>query len=378
MDENKILEEIQSCLECKECMETCDTFIATQNELQSPYGRVQIAQKIFNNKKISEDERYSMYTCTLCALCNLVCVQGINITDAIHASKVKLVERNEGPYEIHNKIIKGIVDNDNSVNGIPEERLDWLPEKYRSDEIYERKDSDTLLFLGCMSSFRVKESASASYKILKMAEYDFKIFKKEPCCGEYVYSAGNLDLAKKMFQENFELFKKNGINHIIATCGGCLYAFNNVYPEYINDWDIDVKHIVQVIYELEKEGKFILNTLNKAITYHDGCRMGRKIKNMDIYNEPRELLKKCGLDVNELEVNRKYSTCCGAGSGIRGVDSSLAIRIGSKILDNLKTEEIISSCPLCVFNYRYVIYKKQIEKKSRYITDFFLESIGKE
>ena len=109
MDDNTILEEITSCIDCKNCNEVCDTFIVTQNTLQSPNGRLKIAEKIFNNEEITEDERFGLYTCTLCALCDLKCEQSINISKIIHASKIKLVEKNKAPYEIHNKIIKGIL-----------------------------------------------------------------------------------------------------------------------------------------------------------------------------------------------------------------------------------------------------------------------------
>lgn len=377
MDEIKILEKINSCLDCKNCNDVCDTFLITQNSLQSPNGRLLIAKKVFNNGEISEDEKFGLYTCTLCALCDITCEQEIEISHIIHYSKIKLVEQNKAPYDIHNKIIKGIIDKDNSVSGNPEERLDWLPKAYIDKEIYEENDSDTLLYLGCMSSFRVKESASASYEILKKGGYNFKILRNEPCCGEYVYSAGKLHSAIKLFQQNFELFKKNGIKNIIVTCGGCLYAFNNVYPNYIDDWDINVKHVIQIIYDLVSEGKIKLNPLNREITYYDSCRMGRKLKGMDIYDEPRELLAKCGFSIEELEHNRIDSPCCGAGSGIRGVDSDLCINIGARLINNAKTNEIVSSCPLCVFNFRYVNYKKQLDKEYKYITDSILESIEK-
>jgi Fe-S oxidoreductase len=377
MDETEVLEEINSCVDCKNCNDVCDTFLVTQNTLQSPNGRLLIAKKVYNNGEISEDEKFGLYTCTLCALCDLACEQGIEISKIVHASKAKLVEQNKAPYEIHNKIIKGIIDKDNSVGGNPEERIDWLPEIYKDQEKYEENDSDTLLYLGCMSSFRVKESAAASYEILKKGNFSFKILKNEPCCGEYVYSAGNLSLAKKIFQENYERFKKHGIKNIIVTCGGCLYAFNNVYSKYIDDWDIKVNHIVQTVYELANEGKIKLNPLNRKITYHDSCRMGRKIQGMDIYNEPRELLANCGLSVENLEKKCSQTPCCGAGSGIRGVDSGLCIDIGAQLINSTKNNEIVSSCPLCVFNFRYVDYKKKIGKIYSYIMEGILEAIKK-
>ncbi|MHA1294828.1 MAG: (Fe-S)-binding protein [Promethearchaeota archaeon] len=377
MDNNKILEEINSCKNCKICMEVCDTFIISQDETKSPNGRLKIALKIFQNEKISESELIGIYTCTLCAACNLVCTQKINISEIVHASKIRLAEMNIGPLEIHNKIIQGIINSDNSVGGKSEERLNWLPEKYRKREKYEQEDSDTLLFLGCMSSFRVKESASAAYLILKKANFNFKILEKEPCCGEYIYSAGKLELAKKIFRENIELFNKLGIKNLIVTCAGCLYAFNTVYRKYFSDYNLNVRHILDVIYELEKKQLIKLKPLKKSITYHDPCRLGRKHNNELRYIEPRYLLNKCGIEIKEIADDHENCPCCGAGSGIRGVDSSLCIKIGKKLFDNIETKEIVTSCPLCVFNFRYVNYKNQMDKESKYITDYILEAMEK-
>ena len=377
MNEEEILDEIQSCLDCKTCLEVCDTYKVTEEEFKSPNGRLKIAEKIFNNQVINDEEILGIYTCTLCASCDLVCQQSISIADIIHSSKIKLVEQGKAPLENHNKIIRGILEKDNSVGGNPEERLDWLSAQYKKEEIFEEKNSDTLLFLGCMSSFRVKESASAPYEILKLAGYDFKILENEPCCGEYIYSAGDINKAKKIFRENIDLFKRIGVKNLIVTCGGCLYAFDKVYREYFKDYDLTVKHIVDVIYDLEKEGKINLKSLDKTITYHDPCRLGRKYNNGPLFSEPRELLNKCGLEIKEMSSSPKETPCCGSGSGIRGVDSSICISIGKDLFNKVETKEIISSCPLCVFNFRYVNYKNQTDKDSRYITDYILESMKK-
>ena len=138
MDIDKILEEITSCEDCLNCMDVCDTYTVTNDTLKSPNGRLKIAEKVFNNIEISEEERIGLYTCTLCALCDMACLQKIQISEIIHASKIKLVGENKAPLDIHNKIIKGIIDKDNSVNGNPEERLNWLPEKYKETELFEK------------------------------------------------------------------------------------------------------------------------------------------------------------------------------------------------------------------------------------------------
>ncbi len=377
MKTKEIIEQINSCIECEACLEVCDTFKVTQNMLQSPIGRIKIANKIFNDEIISDEELTGIYTCTLCSMCDLFCQKEIPISEIILQSKINLVENQLGPLDIHKKITLGIIESQNSVNGNPEERLNWMPEEYLKTELFEEQESNTLLFLGCMSSFRVKESASASYQLLKEGGFNFKIFRNEPCCGEYVYSSGNLQLAKKMFQENFEAFKKAGIETIMVTCGGCLYAFNNIYPKYVDGWDIKIKHVMQVIHELYQQRKLKFRKSEFEITYHDSCRTGRKLKGFDIFDEPRELLVNSSKVLHELPKNKEFTPCCGAGSGIRGVDSNISIKIGKIIFDELKTETIISSCPLCIFNFNYVNYKTQSGIKPTYITDYLLKYLDK-
>lgn len=370
MDDKKILAQIQSCTECQECMEVCDTYQMTGNELQSPYGRLKTAEKIFTGEEISEDERFGLYTCTLCSLCNLACIQEIDISTLIHQAKTKVANTSKGTYDIHDKISSGIIQNDNSVNGDPSERLDWLPSKYKEAELFEESHSDTLLFLGCMSSFKVKESASTSYELLKKADFNFKILKNEPCCGEYLYSAGKLEEAKKNFEKVYALFKQNGIKTVIVTCAGCLYAFSEVYPKYIENFDIEVKHITEIISDLISDGKLEINLKDGEVLYHDACRMGRKIHDRDIYEAPRKILKEVGASIKELKTNRNKSPCCGAGSGIRGVAKDLCIDIGASVLNKADDLPLISSCPLCVFNFRYVNYKNELNKEIKYITDY--------
>lgn len=374
MNDEKLMTRLDDCVDCKACLDVCDTYLVTQDMNKSPNGRLTIVKKIAQKEEIKEEEILGLYTCTLCAACELACTQDLPIAELIHAGKIKLVEAGKAPLEIHEKIIKGILTKDNSVNGAPEERLDWLPQEYHNGEKFEESSSDTLLFLGCMSSFRVKESASAPYIILKKADYDFKIFKEEPCCGEYVYSAGKIEEAKKIFEENIERFKNKGIKRIVVTCGGCLYAFDKVYRKYFPDFDLEIRHVVDVIHELVDQGKLNLKPINKTITLHDACRVGRKYKNGPLFNQQRALLKKCGVELKELTENHEECPCCGAGSGIRGVDSSICIAIGAEMFKSLETKELASSCPLCVFNFRYVNYKNQTDIESKYLTDYVLEA----
>ena len=56
MNEKEILNDNQSCLDCKSCLEVCDTYKVTEEEYKSPNGRLKIAVKTFNNQEVNNEE----------------------------------------------------------------------------------------------------------------------------------------------------------------------------------------------------------------------------------------------------------------------------------------------------------------------------------
>ncbi|RMG77037.1 MAG: (Fe-S)-binding protein, partial [Bacteroidetes bacterium] len=58
--------------------------------------------------------------------------------------------------------------------------------------------------------------------------------------------------------------------------------------------------------------KLKIKPVSFECTYHDSCYIGRY---MDIFEEPREVLKAAGGNIKEMSKNRLESFCCGAGGG---------------------------------------------------------------
>ncbi len=211
-------------------------------------------------------------------------------------------------------MINWITEIGNSAGGDPDKRLEWLPEEFESEE----KKSDTLLYIGCLLSYLVRDSAETSYLILKHAGIDFLISKDEGCCGVYLYDAGLLDLAEKLFRENAARLEKLGVKRIITPCAGCYRCFKRYYPEVLGKENFRI----EVLHKLIKDKKLKLKKKGGELTYHDPCRLGRK--------------------------------------------------------GGLYDEVIVTSCPFCTFNPRYTSRKKEINREVGYITDVVMEHIERE
>ena len=363
---SETLDQINRCTECEVCMEICPTYTITGQFLFSPMHRLKTAKKLFEGEEVDEQMIERLYNCAECIRCETVCPEEIEITKIVGRSRNKLFERGLGPLDKHNKVIEGILTKGNAVNGDPQKRLDWLPEKFPQGK------SNTLLYLGCLSSYFLKDVAASSYVILKKLGLDFMILEDEGCCGIYLYESGRIDLAKEIFLKNVERFKSLGVREVITPCNGCMQCFKHFYPELLGKIDFSVYHIAEVIHDSLKGNPGILKRIQRTVTYQDPCRLARL---EGITEEPRQIIKWCGAELKDTKENRQETPCCGAGGGIRSVYRDLSMEMASNLLSMAKTETVVSTCPFCTFNLGYASRKKELGKSVTYFTNLVLESL---
>jgi len=164
---------------------------------------------------------------------------------------------------------------------------------------------------------------------------------------------GNLFLAKDLMRHNYEQMKGK---KVIASCAGCYRILLQDYPKMLglegDDYQIEPKHIVQVLAEQIDQGKVkFTKKVNKTVAYHDPCELGRDTQT---YDQPRKILEAIpGLKVVEFFSTKEQTWCCGGGGGVKGLDYDLSIEIGSdkvKQANEVGAELIVSACPSCKRN----------------------------
>ena len=229
-----------------------------------------------------------------------------------------------------------------------------------------------LFWVGCAGAFddRYKKVARAFVKILTHLDISYAVLgKEETCTGDPARRAGNEMLYQMQAMQNIEVFKMYAVKKIITICPHCYNIFKNDYPDLGGEYE--VINYVQFLDQQIKEGnlKISKDVLGESsITFHDPCYLGRANK---IYNEPRSILKSISPNVVEMEKNKSFALCCGAGGAqyFKEAEKGEKEVFLERIEDALKTRTdiIATACPFCMTMMTDGLkYKHKEEEVSNY------------
>lgn len=338
-------EAFRFCFQCG----LCDT-VCPWNRVRQFSIRKIIREATFGLTEIDGED---IWRCTTCGRCPQRCPRGVKQIEV----GVSL-RRVASQYEVFPASVRSartarasLISEGNPLQGDRKKRADWS--KGLSVKPY-TEGMDLLYFVGCYLSYdpRMKKVAIATANILNKAGIEFGILgSKENCCGESIRKTGSEEVFKSLAKENIKTFIDNGVRKIVVSSPHCYHTFKNEYPEFMVNFE--VMHISQYLMELMNAGRLeFKKDYRKKVTYHDPCYLGR---HNDIYDDPRELLKKIpGLELIEMVDSRKDSLCCGGGGGRIWMDTPKNERFSDLRLEQanaIGAEVLATACPYCITNF---------------------------
>ncbi len=338
---------LEMCSTCmKMCRDNCPTAIVSGSESFTPYIRtlhINLNQK--GIRAYDEGALDSIFSCLTCNQCNTFCLPKVDVEELIKLARALIVESGFDVSK-YSKISDNISQQHNPLLESHQKRTDSF-----QDLIKNKEDADTVLFLGCMSSYREIEIARASIELLQKMGVKFTIMTDEWCCGSPARSTGFMKVFKETLEHNNAEWKARGIKTIITPCSACYRTIKTIYPQYIPEFNFDVQHMIGII--SSKLANLQLKALDSKLTFHDPCHLGRAL---NIYDEPRDILAKIpGVQLTEMEHSKEAGLCCGAGGGVRSNFKELSNDIGQlriKEAKEIEAEFIVSACPLCKFQLK--------------------------
>lgn len=211
---------------------------------------------------------------------------------------------------------------------------------------------NTLYYPGCLTKFVAKNLLENYRKLLRQSKIDFiELSNLEVCCGSPVLKAGGLKEFKKLAQNNLKIFKEHNVATIITNCPACYKTMARDYGEVLgNEWNIKVQHTTKI--KLKTSYPLPATSYQVSVVYHDPCHLG---KEMEIYEEPRRIIKHAGYKIKEMKLRKKQSFCCGGGGGVKANYPQLADKIAKERIrqaKQTKAEILCTACPLCYLHLK--------------------------
>ncbi len=420
-DLNSLVKKLQLCEHCGFCRSVCPFLeAANMEESVGPRGRKALFISLFGGEvQPSPRLAQKFYMCGVCRACAVKCPQGIDISEVSVQARNAIIKANAlNPFmkKVADSLISGVKSGD--IFGAAATKAKW------AENIIIPNGSDTVFFASCMDTsmaygellvdvlekFGWAENTLMSLSGLAQKLGVIKFFDtflggkndfyrkslvntanllsklnvkfsylgdEEPCCGAALHTYGLLDEFAEHAKEVYKLFKEKGVRRLIVhnpICGG---VFKDEYPRYVDGWDIEVKHVIEVVAEaIEKNGIELRLPEHTKVVFHDPCYLARF---MNVVKEPRTVLKAIeNLELIEPPNNKRETKCCGGG-GVELIYRDVAMKAAVNRVSELSigNPDIISSCcPVCALMIKKGIKHLNLRAKYVDIVDLVANSLS--
>ena len=350
MNEEEVELRVWDCTTCIYCSTVCPVYNGWLTS--APGGKIR-ALKYMERWGFPPDEYLynEIYRCRDCGACELACPIELDLGRINLLWRSRIAENGILVPKVVNDTMARAFKYHNPMGVSQQERTEWA-KGAQIKQLSQVSETSILYFVGCLSSYdkRNQQIARAMSEILRKLDIDYAILGNEEwCCGHHVLRLGERGLFEVLAEHNIDLFKAYTFDRIVTTSPHCYYTFTHDEP--YPDLGISVQHHTQLIAEvLNKRGLRLGKALEKKVTYHDPCFLGRR---SGIYEEPREILRAIpGVEFVEMKRSRENSFCCGGGAGgfwtedVPFEDRPSVSRAREAL--ELGVDVVATACPFCV------------------------------
>ncbi len=336
-----------ACIQCGKCTGGCPMASKTSLNPRNLIYRLLVAGNGFDI-----EGRDELWDCTTCNTCASRCPKLVNPMEAVIAMRSAFVEKGR----VHPNVktaLESTFRHGNPLTMPREDRGLWA--EGLSVKPFE-EGTEYLYYVGCTPSYdpRVQKVAQSLVRLIQQTSLSFGILgSEESCCGSEVRRLGEAGLFEMIVEETTEAYNGLGVGKMFTTSPHCFNAFKNDYLTILGKekHKLQVQHYTQVLADLLERGELKLTgTLEKTITYHDPCYLG---KHNGVFDEPRAVLSSIpGVKLVEMDRSREKSLCCEGGGGRMWLEGTnpgtrLAQQRVQEALDT-GAEILATACPFCL------------------------------
>jgi heterodisulfide reductase subunit D len=366
---------LRTCIQCGTCSATCPTAYAMDHTPRQLWKLIQLGLKdeVVNSR--------TFWLCTTCKSCTVRCPRGIDLTQTMLMLKEYAVREALKVPEGIGTLRETVTTNYNISGDDNETRLIWAENlESKPEGMDAKKGAEVLYFVGCVSAFypQAYSIPQSMVQIFERAGASFTTMGgQEWCCGYPLYGAGMKDLVAELAQHNLERVKELGSTKLVTTCPSCYYAWTHIYPEFVElPPELEIQHAVEYLEQLLEQGKIELGEVDRIVTYHDPCDLGRK---SGIFDAPRAILNSIpGLEFREMASHGEDAMCCGGGGDVEISDRQVTGEVGVLRMQQAQetgAQAVVSACQQCKRTLLTGARQAKIRMRALDISELVLESM---
>ncbi|HEY8096367.1 MAG TPA: (Fe-S)-binding protein, partial [Methylobacter sp.] len=250
---NNLLVDADICVKCGLCLPHCPTYTKTQNENESPRGRIALIQAWAGGYlEASEKLVEHIDNCLLCRSCERVCPAVVpygrlidNFRGQIKANKKSSLAGTLLKEVSHNKASNQLAQSGlrfYQSSGLQKTaRFFKLPQLFHLDKVdrllsaqsdrpalnsiyltdISPAKGDVGLFVGCMGALLDRQTVDAAIKVLIAVGFNVHLPEQQTCCGALDRHDGDIENAEQLAATNCSAFADKSLDAIVTIASGC-------------------------------------------------------------------------------------------------------------------------------------------------------------
>jgi Fe-S oxidoreductase len=382
-EDSKLVTNLNSCVHCGLCAESCIYYLATGDDRLTPARKVDLVASIYrryytltgkylpklvNARELNEktaDEMVDLLfgACTICGRCTMHCSIGVDIDFLVRTGRTMLSNMGMVPATLQSTV-NAAVETGNNMS-IPTDEfvstLSWLEEEL-IDEVNDPKakipvnqpDKKILYTLNPREPKFFPLSISAMAKIFYAAGESWTLSTRMYDVTNYAYFSSNPDEARLIAHRlSSEMDNLHAQILVLAECGHGSRAFRWEGPNYLQEnFPFEVKTSVEIIADYIRQGKIRLDPekIKDIVTLHDPCNL---VRSGGVIHEQRYILKQFVPNFVEMTPHGTDNYCCGGGGGQLAMSEyndrrMKTAEIKARQIRNTGAKTVVTPCHNCV------------------------------
>jgi glycolate oxidase iron-sulfur subunit len=330
----QLLSVADSCVKCGICAPHCPTYTHTQNENESPRGRIALIQAwAGGNLPITDNLLAHIDSCLLCRACEKACPAVVPYGKLIDDFRAEI--HNESATKNSVKIVKSMAEN-KRVQSFVKSGLRFYQSNYlkktarflRLPNLFGLKELDRLvpnvkeqeplknyypakneakgdvgLFVGCMGELFDFETVNAAITVLTHVGFNVHLPGNQTCCGALALHDGDKKGAATLEKQNELAFAAENLQAIVTIASGCGVTLREYSAKNFTVKVMDISHfLIQTDFDFS-----VLKSFSGNVRLHSPCSLRNGLKTD---KSVLKLLQK----IPEIQISALPETtqCCGA------------------------------------------------------------------